>query len=98
MSDFTYWMALVELVHSQGSQRVSVVTITNTCDLFTNNLGLVIAPYQVQSGVTLEDFQDFVATLEDKLVDIHDKNIPGLLTLSHEFGFQMLIGKLSAHQ
>jgi hypothetical protein len=96
--DFTYWMALVELVHSQGSQRVSVVIIINKCDLFKNNRGLVNTPYRVQSGVTLEDLKDFVATLEDKPVDLNDKNIPGLLQLSHEFGFQMLIGKLAAHQ
>jgi uncharacterized coiled-coil protein SlyX len=91
-------MALVELVHPQGSHQISVVPLINTCELFRNNPGLIITPYRINSGVSLEDFQDFVTALEDKLIDIKDRNIPGLSHLSEEFGFQALLAKLSAHR
>jgi hypothetical protein len=91
-------MALVELVHPQGSHQVSVVPLINTCDLFKNNPRLAIAPYRVQSGVSLDDFQDFVTALEDKSINIKDRNFPGLSQLSEEFGFQALLAKLSAHR
>jgi hypothetical protein len=48
------------------------------CDLFKNNPGLAVAPYRVESGVSLSDFRDFVSALEDKLIDIKDRNFPGL--------------------
>jgi hypothetical protein len=57
-----------------------------------------MTPYRVQSGVSLADFQDFVSALEDKQINISNKNIPGLLQLSSEFGFQVLLGKLASHQ
>jgi hypothetical protein len=91
-------MALVELVHPQYSHQVSVVPLINTCDLFKSNPCLTIAPYRVQSGVSLDDFQDFVSSLEDKPIDINDRNSPGLSHLSEEFGLQALLGKLSAHR
>jgi hypothetical protein len=91
-------MSLVELVHPQGSQQVSVVPLTKKCDLFKNNPGLILTPYRVQSGVSLEDFQDFVSALEDKPISINDRNFPGLSRLSEEFRFQSLSKKLSAHR
>jgi hypothetical protein len=91
-------MTLVELVHPQGSHQVSVVALINKCDLFKSNPALTIAPYRVQSGVSLEDLQDFVTALENKLINIKDRNVPGLSQLSEEFGFQALLAKLSAHR
>jgi hypothetical protein len=38
----TYWLALVKLVHPQGSHQVSVVPLINKCDLFKNNPGFPI--------------------------------------------------------
>jgi hypothetical protein len=96
--EFISWMSLVELVHSQGSHQVSVVSLINKCDLFKNNLALAIAPYRLQSEVSLEDFRDFVSALEDKLININDRNFPGLSQLSEEFGFQSLLKKLSTHR
>jgi hypothetical protein len=57
-----------------------------------------MAPYKVQSGVSLEDFQDFVSALEDKPINTKDRNFPGLSQLSEEFGFQAMSVKLSAHR
>jgi hypothetical protein len=91
-------MSLVELVHPQGSHQISVVSLINKCDLFKNNPGLTIAPYRVQSRVSLEDFKDFVSTLEDKSININDRNFPGLSQLFEEFGFQALSKKLSVHR
>jgi uncharacterized coiled-coil protein SlyX len=68
------------------------------CNLFKNNPDLVFAPYRIQSGVSLEDFRDFVSALEDKLIKINDRNFPGLSQLSEEFGFQALSKKFSAHR
>jgi hypothetical protein len=67
-------MALIELVHSHGSHQVSVVPFITKCDLFKNNLGVAIAPYQVKPQVSLDDIQDFVSALEDKLIDNKDRN------------------------
>jgi hypothetical protein len=94
--DFIHWMALVELVHSEGSHRIPVVPLITKSDLFTNNPNLTIFPSRVQSAMFLEDFRDFVSDLEDKSIDIKGKNIPGLSQLSEEFGFQALLTKLSA--
>jgi hypothetical protein len=91
-------MSLVELVHPQGSHQVSVVPLLNKCYLFKNNLALAIAPYRLQSEVSLEAFRDFVSALEDKPINIKDRNFPGLSQLSEEFGFQSLSKKLSAHR
>jgi hypothetical protein len=96
--DWHCWMALVELVHPQGSYQVSVGPLTMKCDLFKNNPSLTIAPYQVDSRVSLEDFRDFVSALEDKPINIKDRNFPGLSQLSEEFGFQALLMKLSTHR
>jgi hypothetical protein len=74
------------------------VSLINKCDLFKNNPGLTIALYRLQSGVSLDDFQDFVTAFEDKPMDIKDRNFPGLSQLSEEFGFQALLAKLSAHR
>jgi hypothetical protein len=91
-------MALVELVHPQDSHQVSVVPLITKCDLFETNLALAIAPYQVASGVSLKDFRDFVSALEDKSINVNDRNFPGLLHLSEEFDFQSLSKKLSSHR
>jgi hypothetical protein len=91
-------MSLVELVHPQGSYQVSVVPLITKCDLFKTNPGLTVSPYGVQSEVSLEDFRDFVSALEDKPININDRNFPGLSQLSEEFGFQSLLMKLSSHR
>jgi hypothetical protein len=91
-------MALVELVHPQGNPPVSVGPLIMKCDLFKNNPALTITPYRIQSGVSLEDFQDFVTALEDKPMDIKDRNFLGLSQLSEEFGFQALLAKLSSYR
>jgi hypothetical protein len=91
-------MAQVELRHPQGTYQVSCVHLIPKCDLFKNNPGLTIRPYQVQSEVSLEDFQDFLSALEAKSFRMNDTNLPGLLQLSEEFGFQMLLMKISNRQ
>jgi hypothetical protein len=78
-------MALVELVDSQGSHQVSTVSLINKCDLFKNNPGLVTAPSRVESGVSLEDFRNTVSVLEDKPINIKDRNFSGLSQLSEAF-------------
>jgi hypothetical protein len=72
--DFMSWMSLVELMNPQGGHQVSVVPLVTKCDLFKNNPALFGAPYRVQSGVSLDDFQDFVSALEDKPINIKDRN------------------------
>jgi hypothetical protein len=93
--DFISQMSLVELVHPQGSHQISVVPLINKCDLFKKSPGLIISPYRVQSEVSLDDFRDFVAVLEDKPINIDDSNFPGLSQLFEEFDFQALSKKLS---
>jgi hypothetical protein len=48
--------------------------------------------------VSLEDVQDFASALEDRPINIKDRNLSGLSQLSEEFGFQVLSKKLSAHR
>jgi hypothetical protein len=88
-------MTQVKLVHSQGTSEISVVPLITKCNLFKKNPGLTNTPYQVQSDVSLEDFQTFTSALEDKAVNITDRNFSGLLRLSEEFGFSVFLMKLS---
>jgi hypothetical protein len=48
--------------------------------------------------VSLEDFQNFVFVLEDKMININDKNFPGLSQLLEEFDFQMFLVNLSSRR
>jgi hypothetical protein len=89
---------LVKLVHPQDGHQVSVVALIAKCDLFTNKHRLTIAPYDVQSEVSLQDVQDFVSILVGKTSKINDKNPPGLSQLSDEFGFRALLRKLLGHR
>jgi hypothetical protein len=57
-----------------------------------------MTPYRIYSGVSLDDFQDFVSALQNKPIKINDRNFPRLSQLSEEFGFQALLAKLSAHR
>jgi hypothetical protein len=91
-------MALVELIHSQGSHRVSVVPLITKCDLFKNNPGLTISPSLVQSAVSLDEFREFSSALKDQPIDIKDRNLAVLSQLTEEFGFEALLAKLSIHQ
>jgi hypothetical protein len=91
-------MAQVELIHSQGTYQVSCIHLITKCDLFKNNPGLTLTPYQVQSEVSLEDFQDFISAFEAKSIKINDTNLPRLLQLSEEFCFQMLLLEISNRQ
>jgi hypothetical protein len=91
-------MAQVELVHPQGTHQVSIVHLNTKCDLFKNDPTLAMTPYQVQSEVSLDDFQDFISILKDKPININDKNSTGLLQLFQEFGFHARSGKGSDRQ
>jgi hypothetical protein len=55
---------------------MGVLPLITKCDLFKNNPGLVIVPSRLQSAESLKDFQDFVSKLEDKAINITDKNFP----------------------
>jgi hypothetical protein len=48
--------------------------------------------------LAMKDLRDFVSALEDKPININDRNFPGLSQPSEEFGFQSLSKKLSAHR
>jgi hypothetical protein len=60
------------------------------CDLFKKNPGLMSAPYRLQSTVSRDTFRDFVSALEDKPIDVKDRNFPGLSHLCEQFDFQAL--------
>jgi hypothetical protein len=49
-------------------------------------------------SIALNDFQDFLSVLEDKPININDRNFPRLSQLSEEFSFQALSKKLSSHR
>jgi hypothetical protein len=53
---FIWSMALVELVHRQGSYRVSVIPLITTRDLFKSSPGLTISPDRIQCSLSPEDF------------------------------------------
>jgi hypothetical protein len=91
-------MAQVELIHSQGAYQVSCVHLITKCDLFKHNPKLTLTPYQVQSEASLDDFQAFLSPFEAKSFKMNDTNLPGLLQLSEQSDFQMLVMKLSDRQ
>jgi hypothetical protein len=55
--------------------------IFNGCDLLKKNPSLTVSPYRIQSTMSVED----------KLINIHNRNFPGLSQLSGQFGFQTLL-------
>jgi hypothetical protein len=91
-------MALVELVRPQNNHQISVVPVIMKCYRFKNNPSLAIAPYLVEFRVSLQDFRDFITALEDKLMDIKDKNLPRVLRLSKDCGYQAQSMNLSGHR
>jgi hypothetical protein len=68
-------MASVTLIHPEKKFTVPVLQATNKCSLFQNNPALLVAPYRVQSSVTLSVFQDFLSLLEGNAVKVN--SIPG---------------------
>jgi hypothetical protein len=75
-------MALIKLVHQQGSHHIIIVPLINKCDLVMNNPKIIISSYQVQYGVSLPNLHNFVSALYNKRINIKDKNFPGLAQLS----------------
>jgi hypothetical protein len=64
------------------------VPLINTCDLRKNSLILIVNPFRMTSGVSLEDFHDFVSALQDKLIKVNDR-VRGLSHLSKAFGIHV---------
>jgi hypothetical protein len=83
-------MASVVLVHPQETRQVSGLQLITKCDLFRNDLTLVVSPYNIKSSVFVEDFREFVSAIEDRPIKITVSNISGLSLLSKEFGFESL--------
>jgi hypothetical protein len=88
-------MASVTLVHPEETLTTSALQAMAKCSLFQKNPALLVAPYRVQSSVTLLIFQEFISALERKTVKITDTNFTGLQRLCEEFGFGEFAAKLS---
>jgi hypothetical protein len=88
-------MSTIALIHQNQRQEVTGVQLLNKCSLFNTNLALLAGPYTVHSTVTPEIFREFVASLEDKPVQITNANFSGLCCLSDEFGDIVLAAKLA---
>jgi hypothetical protein len=85
-------------MHSQRTHQGSIIHLKTKCDLFKNNPALAMTPYRVQSEVSLDDFQDFISILEDKPINVNDKNCIARSQFVQEFCFQARLGKVSGHQ
>jgi hypothetical protein len=57
---------------------------------------LVIPPDQVQSEVSLKDFQEVISAVENKSININDTNCPGLSQLLNKVGFQLFVISISS--
>jgi hypothetical protein len=65
------------------------------CNLFQNNVTLLVSPYQVQSSVSLSIFREFLSALDGNAIKITDTNYTELERLCNEFCFTELAAKLS---
>jgi hypothetical protein len=88
-------MTLLELVHPRETRKLPIQCLQDTCTLFIQAPNLLNAPYSLKSRVSLEDFRDFAAALEDRPLQITAKIFAGLLRLCDEFGFESLSVRLS---
>jgi hypothetical protein len=82
------------LVHPGGAFVLFLRRLISRCDLFKNP-ALVPSPYAVRSSVPFAIFEDFLAALRDREVDLTDANVDGLSLLCDEFGFRAFAAKLS---
>jgi hypothetical protein len=89
-------MAVVELVHPDGTFEVTAQRLVTHWSLFSSDPSLTLAPYAVRSSVSLLLLRDFVAALEDGPLTIGNENVRGLSLLCAEFGFWSLAAKVSA--
>jgi hypothetical protein len=85
---------VVTLVHPEAPLPVPTPLLVSKCDLFSDNPGLVVSPYAVQSPVSLSDFREFVLALEGTTVKVTNDNFSGLLHLCAEFAFRALFARL----
>jgi hypothetical protein len=74
---------------------ILILQATNKCQLFRNNLTLLVSPYRVQSLVSLFIFREFISALEGNAIKITDTTFTELDRLCDEFGFSELATKLS---
>jgi hypothetical protein len=88
-------MASVTLVHPEETLTVSALQAITKCNLFQKNIMLTVAPYRVQSSVSLSIFREFISALKGNSVEITDTNSRELQLLCAEFGFDELSVKLS---
>jgi uncharacterized coiled-coil protein SlyX len=88
-------MALVALVHPEGTLTVSSLQAKNKCTLFQQNMALLASPYTLRSTIPLTLFRQFVSAVEGNAIEITSANFSGLAQLCEEFGFEELRAKLS---
>jgi hypothetical protein len=88
-------MAKLALVHPQETFQVSARLLVQKCDLFCNDLSLLVSPYNLKSLVPLSDFHDFVSALDGAEIAINNNNFRALSRLCEEFGFAEFSARVS---
>jgi hypothetical protein len=74
-------MALVALVHPEGTVTVPGLHAMTKCTLFQQNIPLMASPYTLRSTVPLTVFRQFVSALEGNAIEITSANFSGLTQL-----------------
>jgi hypothetical protein len=95
VNHLTSRMSVVTLVHPDETFTVTAQHLILQCGLFNDDPSLLTAPYTIRSSVPLPLFQDFVAALEGKPLEINRENVAGLSLLCAEFGFRSLAAELA---
>jgi hypothetical protein len=67
-------MALVTLLHPEGTFTIPILQAISKCRLFEKDTTLLVSPYRVQSLISLSIFREFISTLEGKAIKITDTN------------------------
>jgi hypothetical protein len=88
-------MSQVVLVHPSKKFKIPARQIIYKCDLFGDNPSLTASPYNVESEVSLEIFEEFVAAIQGNPITITKDNFEGLTALCQEFRFSDLDSALS---
>jgi hypothetical protein len=86
---------IIDLVDAGSTFKLPLRSIVNECRLFSSHRALLDGPYAVRLHAPIAIFQDFLAGLEGKPIEITNENVGSLSSLCTEFGPTALMVNLT---
>jgi peptidoglycan hydrolase CwlO-like protein len=88
-------MATAELLFGGQTFQISIRSLVSTCELFVENIQLLMKPYQVRSQKSETNFRLCLAAIEGATTEIGIENALDIESLSSEFQFVELGRKVT---